>query len=215
MPNSADVILVDWDHTLHDAAATFFAALRAVLARRGISIDEQMYRAAYDPDYRTLYARLGLPAGEVDAASAEWRDMVGQQEPRLLSGAREGLEALRDAGLVLGVVTAAERELAVRQMDRSGVGWLNVLVAGGEAGAARPDPAPLRLALQRLGGISPDAAAYVGDTPADVVMARAAGTWAVGIGSFASDEASLRVAGADETAASFGEWAARRLARGW
>jgi hypothetical protein len=46
-------------------------------------------------------------------------------------------------------------------------------------------------------------------------MARRAGVWSIGIASFAFDEAELRAAGADETAPSFADWAARRLARGW
>lgn len=210
-----DVVLVDWDHTLHDATASFFAALRIVLARRGHDIDEAMYRAAYDPDYRTLYARLGLAPDEIPAASAEWRALAAEQKPRLLPGARDGLETLRDAGLTIGVVTAADRSLVEAQIIHVGVSWLSVLVGGGEAPAPRPDPAPLLLALDRLGGVPAASATYAGDTPADVAMGLAAGTWSVGIASFASDEAALRAAGADETASSFAEWAERRVTRGW
>src|SRR5690606_17604947 len=108
-------------------AGGFFAALQTVLARRGIDIDAAMYRAAYDPDYRTLYARLGLPADEVPATSAEWRDLAAAHEPRLLPGAREGLEALRGAGLALGLVTASERDLVERQLGAIGVPWLPVV----------------------------------------------------------------------------------------
>lgn len=210
-----DVILLDWDNTLHDAAGGFFDALRTVLARRGIDIDAAMYRAAYDPDYRTLYARLGLPADDIGAASAEWRDLAAAHEPQLLPGAREGLEALRDAGLALSLVTASGRDLVERQLVGVGLPWLRVVVAGGEATAPRPDPAPINLALDRLGGAHAAGATYAGDTPADVLMGRAAGVWSVGIAGFASDEDALAAAGADETAPSFAAWAERRLARGW
>jgi len=210
-----DVILLDWDNTLHDAAGGFFAALQTVLARRGIDIDAAMYRAAYDPDYRTLYARLGLPAEDIPSASAEWRDLAAAHEPQLLTGAHEGLEALRHAGLALALVTASERDLVERQLATLGVAWLRVVVAGGEASAPRPDPGPINLALERLGGVPAAGATYAGDTPADVLMGRAAGVWSVGIAGFASDEEALAAAGADETAPSFAAWAERRLARGW
>lgn len=215
MPKSPEVVLLDWDHTLHDAAASFYAALRIVLERRGHHIDPAMYRAAYDPDYATLYARLGLDEDEIPAANLEWRELAAVQEPRLLDGALEGLEGLREAGLTLGVVTAGERSVVERQAAAAGVPWLRVVVARGEAAAPRPDPAPLLLALERLGDLPAVAATYAGDTPADVEMARAAGAWAVGIASFASSEEALMAAGADETAPSFAAWAERRLARGW
>ncbi|MCC6618639.1 MAG: HAD family hydrolase [Chloroflexi bacterium] len=215
MPRQPDIALLDWDHTLHDATWTFFEALRVVMARRGHAIDEAAYRAAYDPDPSILYRRLGLAVDEVPGASAEWRELVVDQEPRLLPGAMAGLEALREAGMLLGVVTAGARPLVERQLDRVGLAWLDVLVAGGESAVPRPNPAPVLLALQRLADAAPLRAAYVGDTPADMQMGRAAGVWSVGVASFASGEEALRAAGADETAPSFGDWAARRLDRGW
>ena len=58
----------------------------------------------------------------------------------------------------------------------------------------KPDPEPLRLAVGRL-GISPAEAAYVGDSPEDVEMARAAGVFSVGIaGGFPNRDALARAA---------------------
>jgi phosphoglycolate phosphatase-like HAD superfamily hydrolase len=47
-----------------------------------------------------------------------------------------------------------------------------------EDAPAKPDPAPLRLALQRLGR---SRAWYVGDTPDDMTAARAAGLVPLGV----------------------------------
>jgi phosphoglycolate phosphatase-like HAD superfamily hydrolase len=203
-------LLVDWDNTLHDAAGTFFAALRQVLAERGIRLDVPMYRAAYDPDYRVLYARLGLPDDEIDAASAAWRHLVRGAMPRLIPGSREALERIRDAAVPIYVVTAAPRAQVEAQLAATGVPWLTAIVAGGEAEAPRPAAAPLRLALERLdGGTSP--IVYAGDTPADMRMAQAAGVRGIGVAGFSTTEAQLHAAGAAETAPSFSAWAGRWL----
>ena len=48
------------------------------------------------------------------------------------------------------------------------------VVCGGETERRKPDPEPLLVGLERL-GVTPDEAVYVGDSPEDVTMARAAG----------------------------------------
>jgi len=53
-------------------------------------------------------------------------------------------------------------------------------VGGDETERHKPDPAPLVLALERLGARANDAA-YVGDSPFDMQAARAAGLYAVGV----------------------------------
>ena len=52
---------------------------------------------------------------------------------------------------------------------------LEVLVTSVDAGVAKPDPAPLLLALQRLGLSDPSRVLYVGDQPTDAEAAEAAG----------------------------------------
>ena len=54
------------------------------------------------------------------------------------------------------------------------------MVCGGETAQRKPHPEPLLVALERLAS-PPAEAAYVGDSPEDIEMARAAGVFAVGI----------------------------------
>ena len=66
-----------------------------------------------------------------------------------------------------------------------------VVVCGGETARRKPHPEPLLTALARM-GLAPAECAYVGDSPEDVEMARAAGAFAVGIpGGFPNREALL------------------------
>ena len=69
-------------------------------------------------------------------------------------------------------------------------------VCGGETARRKPHPEPLLTALGKL-AVPPAECAYVGDSPEDVAMARAAGALAVGIpGGFPNREA-LRAASPD------------------
>jgi len=57
----------------------------------------------------------------------------------------------------------------------------DVVVCGEDTKRHKPDPEPIRLALERLGAGAQDAA-YVGDSPFDVAAAKAAGVYAVAVG---------------------------------
>ena len=95
-----------------------------------------------------------------------------------MPGAPEALAALADSGLRLGLVTATNRSIVQPQIERFGMAELfEVLVCGDEAPAMKPDPAPLRQALEALGLLDhPAGTTYVGDAPDDMRMARAVGS---------------------------------------
>lgn len=92
----------------------------------------------------------------------------------------EGKKALADvacvaalaARLPLGVVTSCPRRLAESVLERHGyLPHVRALVTS-EDGPGKPDPAPVRVAMQRL---SVRRAWMLGDNPSDVLAARAAG----------------------------------------
>ncbi len=58
---------------------------------------------------------------------------------------------------------------------------LEVVVTSADVGAAKPDPRTLHVALERMGGIRPDRALYVGDLPTDEQAARSAGMHFAGV----------------------------------
>ena len=72
----------------------------------------------------------------------------------------------------LGVVTSCPRRLADSVLQRHGFAPFVTTVVCSEDGPGKPDPAPVRLALQRLGVGS---AWMLGDNPGDVTAARGAG----------------------------------------
>jgi pyrophosphatase PpaX len=91
------------------------------------------------------------------------------------------LDELRDRGHRLGVVTAKRRLTVDLAFARIPIEHLFETVVGGdETTEHKPHPAPLLLALERLGA-TPEDAAYVGDSPFDMQAAKAGGLRAIGV----------------------------------
>jgi HAD superfamily hydrolase (TIGR01509 family) len=204
-------ILFDWDGTLVDSLGAFQHANAAVMAAFGLPWDEAIYRRHYVPDWRLMYLRLGVPGDRIDEANELWHAAFAEgTDVVAFDGVREALERLEGAGCGLGIVTAGDRVIVEPQLERTGLGaLLPVRVFGDDLPVHKPDPAPLRRALELLGlADRPEDAAYVGDAPTDMRMARAVGVRAVGIASVVGDPDELREAGADEVAATVADWVA-------
>jgi len=212
-----EAILFDWDGTLVDSLGAFHRANARVMDAFGLPFDEVVYRRHYVPDWRFIYLRLGIPGDRLDEANELWHaTFAAGTDVVAFDGAAEALQALRDDGTDLGIVTAGDRSIVVPQLERTGLAeLLPIRVFGDDLAVHKPDPAPLRRALQLLGlEDRPDAAAYVGDAPTDMRMAVAAGCRAVGVMSVLGDPDELRAAGAEEIAPSVAAWTAAHLAAG-
>jgi HAD superfamily hydrolase (TIGR01549 family) len=197
-----DAIVFDWDGTLCDSLAPISDANREVLAEYGLPFDDDRYRAAYAPDWRIMYRRLGIPDADMEAAGRRWLELYSAAaEAGLLPRVQESLERLVAAGFVLGLVTAGDRDVVGAQLERFGIGHLiTARVYGTDEIAAKPHPDPLLRALRDLDRAERIATArYVGDVPDDMRMARAVGAVGIGIeGPMASRETLLE-AGATVT----------------
>ena len=203
-------ILFDWDGTLVDSLGAFHRANATVMASFGLPFDEVLYRRHYVPDWRLMYRRLGVPGDRLDEANELWHATFATDGDDVIAfdGVAGALGRLRDAGKQLGIVTAGHRAIVVPQLERTGLAeLLTTRVFGDDLAVHKPDPAPLRMALELLDlADRPDEVAYVGDAPTDMQMARAVGVRAVGITSVIGDPGELRAAGAAEVAPSVVAW---------
>ena len=91
---------------------------------------------------------------------------------------------------MLGIVSSGDGARVRGEMATLGIAALfATAVCGGETARRKPHPEPLLVALERL-GLAPAECVYVGDSPEDVAMAKAAGAFAIGIpGGFPNREA--------------------------
>lgn len=194
-----DAIVFDWDGTLFDSLPAIYDANRIVLEEYGLPFDDERYRAAYIPDWRVMYQRLGIRDEDLDDAGRRWVELYrATAEAGLLPRVAESLERLAAAGYVMGLVTAGHRDVVEGQLERFGIGDLiPVRVYGSDAIAAKPHPEPLLRVLSQLNRAERVATArYVGDVPDDMRMARATGALGIGIEGSIGTRDSLVAAGA-------------------
>jgi FMN phosphatase YigB (HAD superfamily) len=133
---------------------------------------------------RAYVEACGVGEDQLDEAhrhvDSEFAEAALWIEP--IVGAREGLQALADAGVRLGVVSNADGMMGQRlaQMEICQVGpglgvEIECVIDSGNVGVMKPDPRIFVAALDVL-DVPADRAWYVGDMPAiDVVGARRAG----------------------------------------
>jgi phosphoglycolate phosphatase len=188
--NEKRAVLFDWDGTLVDSAERTFRCYSQMFAVYGIRFDREAFERTYSPDWYRTYEGVGLPPEAWAEADARWVACYETETSRLVDGARDGLERLARAGRLLGVVSSGDASRVRSEMAALGVAPLfATAVCGGETARRKPHPEPLLAALGKL-AVSPAECAYVGDSPEDVAMARAAGAMAVGIpGGFPNREA--------------------------
>lgn len=179
-------VLFDWDGTLVDSAAASYRSYVQVFSEYGIEFDRETFERTYTPDWYRTYEAVGLAREHWPRADARWTQAYGEVASALLAGARAALERLAASGLRQGLVSSGDARRVRREIEAHGLGGFfgETVVCGGETERRKPDPQPLLVALGRM-GVPPGEAAYVGDSPEDVAMAKAAGVFAVGIpGSF-------------------------------
>jgi len=92
-----------------------------------------------------------------------------------IPGVVESLARLRALGLSLAVVANWDYGIHEHLAEHGLTPWFDTVVCSAEVGVKKPDPAPFRLALERL-GVEPGRALHVGDhRPHDEAGALAAG----------------------------------------
>ncbi|HSE62473.1 MAG TPA: HAD family hydrolase [Thermoanaerobaculia bacterium] len=188
-------VLFDWDGTLLDSAEACRRSYERLFGSFGIAFDRALFDASYSPDWYRTYEKVGLPREKWSEADAAWLAIYASEECGLVAGAREALALLAPESLSSGLVTSGTAERVRREISRLGLAF-DAVVCTEEVGRRKPDPAALHLGLERL-GVAPREAAYVGDSPEDIEMARAAGVYSVAIpGAFPNRE-QLRAAGPD------------------
>jgi pyrophosphatase PpaX len=118
---------------------------------------------------------------ELFDAYRTWNHANTERLLRRFDGIDDVLLRLERAGLRLGIVTSKSRDavdLAFRIIPAAVT--FEAVVTIEDTSRHKPEPEPILLALERLGG-DPDDAVYVGDAPYDVQAARAAGCAAVAV----------------------------------
>ncbi len=188
---SPEAILFDMDGVLADVSRSYRQAILGTAAQLGVTLTAQdvaaeKSRGDANNDWvltQRLLAARGVSASLQDvtrrfeALYQGTAETPGLYREEQLLVPRERLAALR-ARYRLGVVTGRPRGDAERFLSQHGLTDLFDAVVVMQDGPRKPDPAPVHLALSRLGVTR---AWMIGDTPDDIRAARAAGALPVGV----------------------------------
>ena len=173
-------VLFDWDGTLVDSYEADSAAYLAMFKEMGIPWGLEELDRHYSPNWYRVYRAAKLPPVRWEAADRAWRKQYAQHSPKLIAGARQVLLRLEREHR-LGLVTSGDRDRVTRQLrDFRLTRLFGARVCSGDTQEKKPHPAPLRLALEKL-GLEPSACVYVGDSPEDLQMAGRAGVRAIAV----------------------------------
>lgn len=173
-------MLFDWDGTLIDSYQADSQAYLAMFQELGISWGLPELDQHYSPDWYTVYRAAGIPVGRWEEADALWRTHYARHRPKLIRGTRKVLRQLASCHR-LGLVTSGDRRRVVRQLREYQLTRIfRARVCGGDTTNKKPHPEPLLKALHEM-KLDPPECVYVGDTPEDLQMARAAGVCAIAV----------------------------------
>lgn len=174
-------VVFDQDGTLLD---TFVPALHAysVAAGREITMAELEPVAHLGAARNLVSALLGHEASDADddRFHAALADALLGTEP--YPGVVDTLVRLRGNGLRTGVATNSDARSAAIVLGAHGLaGHLDTVVTVDQVAGPKPNPESILLAVEQL-GVRPDEVVFVGDAPADMLAARAAGVLAAAAG---------------------------------
>jgi HAD superfamily hydrolase (TIGR01509 family) len=196
-PRPLRAVLFDWDGTLVDTAEASYRCYERMFAGFGIAFDRDAYERTYSPDWYHTFRCVGLPQERWADADARWLEYFACETIALIDGAREALDALARRGIFAAIVTSGSRPRVERELVAHDVAHhFQQVICGTDPVRRKPHPDALHLGLERL-GVASHEAAYIGDSPEDVMMARAANVFAVAVPGPYPNRAALRAAGAD------------------
>jgi pyrophosphatase PpaX len=184
MPSSLRAVLFDLDGTLIDSIALIVAAMHHAFEGFGgpVPADADWMAGIGTPLSKqlALYARTEAELATLRDRYRAYQIIHHDARVREFPGTTETLETLHARGLSMGLVTSKVDLLAKRGLDITGLAkFIPVVVGADSVDRHKPDPAPVQLALSRL-GVSADEAVFVGDSPHDISAGNAAGVVTIG-----------------------------------
>lgn len=182
------VLLYDWDNTLVDGWAGITAALNAVFTEFGHALwtvddTRNRVRVSLRESFPVMFGDKWEHARDIfyDTLTHKHLDHVCPMP---------GVPEVLEAGIAWPQGVVSNKAGAFLRREATHLGWdrfFGSVIGAGDATADKPDPAPIHLALSRLGRIADLSVWYMGDTALDMQAARSAGVTAVLVGNAEHD----------------------------
>lgn len=176
-----DVLLVDLDGTLIDSEELILSSYRHTMRRHlGRELPDERWLESMGRPLRDQLRAFARDEAEEEAMLETYGEHTRRHHDDLVRPfpeVREAVGGLRRRGWPVGIVTSKRRRPALEGLEACGypLGWFDVLVAADDVERGKPDPGPVRAALEAMDG-RPARSVFVGDSVHDMEAGRAAGT---------------------------------------
>jgi phosphoglycolate phosphatase len=183
--SGAAAVVWDLDGTLVDSATDIATSLNRLLGENELAALEDALIKNMIGEGVAVLIRRGFEAHGITPDGKRLESLVERflviysevatASTRLFPGAREALQSLSDAGLRQAICT--NKPEAITRQVLAGLGiadCFDVVIGGDTLPRNKPDPLPLRTALEGL-DVAPERSLMVGDSAIDVQTAHAAG----------------------------------------
>ncbi len=171
-------VVFDIDGTLTDTDYAVLTSLKNLLKRRqekDYALEELTFVKGI-PGV-VAFAQLGIEEKDYGDVMREWEDGMRRMNDTITvyEGAAQVLEALRDAGVGLGIATSKTRDQYNKDFCRFEIAkYFDFSMTCEETDDPKPGAGPL-IAYMQATGAKPGEMLYIGDSVYDAMCARAAG----------------------------------------
>ena len=204
MPEAPRLAVFDCDGTLVDSQHSIVACMSTAFAAAGLAapLADAVRRVVGLPLIECV-GRLAPALAAADCrrvaelykqAFTDLRSAAALEEP-LFPGMRELIDALDQEGIMLGIATGKGQRGLRMVLEQHGLLGRFVTLQTADDAPGKPHPEMLRRAMAEAGA-GPATTAMIGDTTYDILMARNAGTAAIGVAWGYHPPAELHAAGA-------------------
>jgi pyrophosphatase PpaX len=170
--------IFDFDGTLaHSEPAYREAFLHSIRLHTGLEIKEDEFRDFWNVTPQEVLSRYSREMLDEMLVSFEEHYYANHHHHLTpYDGIAEMLESLRDRGARIAVVSLKPRRAGEREIDYTGLrSLIDLSLWGDDIRRPKPEPDGVLRAMAELSG-DPDSTLVIGDSPADIMMGRAAGT---------------------------------------
>ena len=176
-----EVVLFDLDGTLADTVELILRSDRHTMETHlGEAPPDEAWLRTIGRPLRDALAEFARDADEAAAMLGTYETFQRSVHDRMVrpyGGVVDVVERVARGGTGLGLVTSKRREMALRTLEVCGLAdAFRAVVTADDVERGKPDPEPVRAALERLRVPSADARVlFVGDSPFDLAAGKAAG----------------------------------------
>ena len=175
-------VIFDVDGTLLNTERIYMQAWKEAGAQAGFDVPQDVLlrtRAIHKADAIQIFQEALGPTFDYEALhpvrTAISEALIAQSTDLLLPGVKEALEALKAKGYPMAVASSTGYEKTAAHLEHAGLlHYFDAVVGGDMVERGKPNPDIFLKAAQLL-GIAPEDCLVVGDTPADIKAATAAG----------------------------------------